>query len=102
MSEQRTKIRRLGLTVTAALALVAGGGLTATAAADVGETASVPGSPSAVTFSGASSAGAAAPAPSPVAAPVTAGVPAPAPAPSAPPPTSAGPLELEQQLANLR
>ena len=96
----------MGLAVTVALGVVTGGGLSATAAAQVGETSSVPGSPSAITFSGGSSAGAAAPTPSPIPAPapvpVAAGTPAPAPAPSAPSAAAAGPLELEQQLANLR
>ena len=96
----------MGLAVTVALGVVAGGGLSGTAAAQVGETSSVPGSPSAITFSGGSSAGAAAPTPSPIPAPapvpVAAGTPAPAPAPSAPSAAAAGPLELEQQLANLR
>ncbi|HEX2192542.1 MAG TPA: L,D-transpeptidase family protein [Acidimicrobiales bacterium] len=94
----------MGLAATVALGLVAGGGLSAAAAAQVGETSSVPGSPSAITFSGASSAGATAPAPSPIPAPspVPVAPAAPAPTSSAPAATAAGPLELEQQLANLR
>ena len=98
MSDKRTKIHRVALAVTVALGLTAGGNMsTAAAAPQIGEAPSAPGSPSAVTFSGSPSAEAPAPAPTPAPAPA----PAASPAPAAPAPQAAGPLELEQHLANL-
>ena len=104
MSEQRTTIRRIGLAVTAAVGLVAGGGLSsAVAAPQTGEAPSVPGSPSAITFTGASSGAAPTPPPAAAAVPLP---PTPAATPAgqapAPAPAAAGPLELEQRLADLR
>jgi peptidoglycan hydrolase-like protein with peptidoglycan-binding domain len=103
MSEQRTKIRRAGLAVLTALGLIAGGGLSnAMAAPQVGEAPSVPGSPPAITFTGASTG--AAPAPMEAAPVVPVPMPAPAPRPAAAPapaPPAGGPLELEQHLAHL-
>ena len=104
MFEKRTKIRRIGLAVTTALWLVLGGNLSsAFAAPQVGEAPSVAGSPSAITFSGASTGAAPAPMPAAPAVPVPP-PPAAAPtaAPAAAPAPAGGPLELEQHLAHLR
>ena len=105
MYEERTKIRRAALIVTAALGLLVGTNLSSAAAASqVGEAPSVSGSPSAITFTGASSAAAPAPvqAGAPVPTPPAPTTAAPAATPSAPAPASAGPLELEQRLVDLR
>ena len=88
------------MALTAALGLIVGSGLSSGTASSQVEAPSVPGSPSAITFAGASSG--AAPSPPPAAAAVPA-PPAPATTPSAPAAApAAGPLELEQHLAHLR
>jgi lipoprotein-anchoring transpeptidase ErfK/SrfK len=90
------------LVLTATLGLVAGGALSSGVAASQVEAPSVPGSPSAITFAGASSGAAPASAPAPTPTPAAASPAAPAPAVPTPAPTGGGPLELEQHLAHLR
>lgn len=96
MSGKRTNTHNVALIVAATLGLVAGSSLSSAVAGAQVETPSTPGSPSAITFTGPSSA--AAPVPAPAPGPVA----APSPAAAAPAPRAAGPLELEQHLAHLR